>query len=68
VNAAASEDRDEPGQGFTHKMGDTVTIRSRNLGALDNQVGRAEELPEWSFGLQQLFAYLQHQRAQLEPW
>ena len=60
---APTQDRDQPGQGFTHKMGDTVTIRSRHLGALVNQVGRAEELPEWSFGLRQLFEYLHHQRA-----
>ncbi|HEU4667453.1 MAG TPA: fumarylacetoacetate hydrolase family protein [Arthrobacter sp.] len=64
---APTQDRDEPGQGFTHKMGDTVTIRSRHLGALVNQVGRAEELPEWSFGLRQLFEYLHHQRARQEP-
>ena len=60
---APTQDRDEPGQGFTHKMGDIVTIRSRHLGALINQVGRAEELPEWSYGLRQLFEYLHHQRA-----
>ncbi|OAE03720.1 fumarylacetoacetate hydrolase family protein [Arthrobacter sp. OY3WO11] len=59
---APTQDRDVPGQGFTHKMGDTVTIRSRHLGALINQVGRAEELPEWQFGLRQLFEYLHHQR------
>lgn len=59
---APTQDRDEPGQGFTHKMGDSVTIRSRHLGALINQVGRAEELPEWSFGLRQLFEYLHQQR------
>ncbi|MDQ0921888.1 fumarylacetoacetate (FAA) hydrolase family protein [Pseudarthrobacter sp. W1I19] len=59
---APTQDRDEPGQGFTHRMGDTVTIRSRHLGALVNQVGRAEDLPEWSFGLRQLFEYLHQQR------
>jgi fumarylacetoacetate (FAA) hydrolase family protein len=59
---APTQDRDEPGQGFTHKLGDTVTIRSRHLGALINQVGRAEELPQWSFGLRQLFEYLHQQR------
>ena len=64
---APTQDRDEPGQGFTHKMGDAVTIRSRHLGALINQVGRAEELPEWSYGLRQLFEYLHHQRALQEP-
>jgi fumarylacetoacetate (FAA) hydrolase family protein len=59
---APTQDRDHPGQGFTHHMGDTVTIRSRHLGALVNVVGAAEELPEWSFGLRQLFGYLHAQR------
>ncbi|QCO96585.1 fumarylacetoacetate hydrolase [Arthrobacter sp. 24S4-2] len=55
---APTQDRDVPGQGFTHRMGDVVTIRSRHLGALVNTVGAAEELPPWRFGLQQLFRYL----------
>ncbi|MBP1133819.1 fumarylacetoacetate (FAA) hydrolase family protein [Arthrobacter sp. PvP023] len=55
---APTQDRDEPGQGFTHKMGDVVTIRSSHLGALVNTVGAAEELPPWRFGLRQQFAYL----------
>ncbi|MCE3291255.1 MAG: fumarylacetoacetate hydrolase [Arthrobacter sp.] len=59
---APTQDRDEPGQGFTHKHGDVVTIRSRHLGALVNRVGACEELPEWSFGLRQLFGYLEKQR------
>jgi len=63
---APTQDRDEPGQGFTHHMGDVVTIRSRHLGALINRVGAAEELPEWSFGLRQLFGYLHDQRQVLQ--
>ena len=59
---APTQDRDVPGQGFTHKHGDLVTIRSRHLGALVNRVGPCEELPEWSFGLRKLFAYLAAQR------
>ncbi|MDQ0799957.1 fumarylacetoacetate hydrolase family protein [Arthrobacter sp. SLBN-112] len=59
---APTQDRDVPGQGFTHKHGDRVTIRSRHLGALMNRVGPCEELPEWSFGLRRLFAYLAAQR------
>ncbi|MDV8147677.1 fumarylacetoacetate hydrolase family protein [Arthrobacter sp. B10-11] len=55
---APTQDRDQPGQGFTHKMGDVVTIRSRHLGALVNTVGAAEELPPWHFGLRELFGYL----------
>jgi fumarylacetoacetate (FAA) hydrolase family protein len=64
---APTQDRDEPGQGFTHHLGDVVTIRSSHLGALVNRVGRAEELPEWSFGLRQLFGYLHDQRLLQEP-
>ncbi|MFF1384071.1 fumarylacetoacetate hydrolase family protein [Arthrobacter sp. NPDC058288] len=59
---APTQDRDVPGQGFTHKTGDVVTIRSRHLGALVNTVGAAEELPRWRFGLRQLFAYLAAQQ------
>jgi fumarylacetoacetate (FAA) hydrolase family protein len=59
---APTQDRDEPGQGFTHKHGDVVTIRSRHLGALVNRVGPCEELPEWTFGLRQLFDYLSRRR------
>jgi fumarylacetoacetate (FAA) hydrolase family protein len=61
---APTQDRDEPGQGFTHKHGDVVTIRSRHLGALINRVGACEDLPEWTFGLRQLFGYLEAQRRQ----
>ena len=59
---APTQDRDEPGQGFTHKHGDVVSISSRHLGTLVNRVGACEELPEWSFGLRQLFGYLAGQR------
>ena len=58
---APTQDRDQPGQGFTHKHGDLVTIRSRHLGALVNRVGPCEELPEWTFGLRRLFEYLARQ-------
>lgn len=58
---APAQDRDTPGQGFTHKMGDVVTIKSRHLGSLVNHVAAAEELPEWTFGVRQLFNYLRSQ-------
>jgi len=58
---APTQDRDQPGQGFTHKHGDLVTIRSGHLGALVNRVGPCEELPEWTFGLRRLFEYLARQ-------
>ena len=47
---APTEDRDEPGRGFTHKVGDIVTIAAPELGALVNRVNHCERLPPWSFG------------------
>lgn len=47
---APTKDRDAPGEGFTHKLGDLVTIRSARLGALVNRVGRADRIPPWTFG------------------
>jgi fumarylacetoacetate (FAA) hydrolase family protein len=56
---APTQDRDQPGLGFTHKPGDTVTIRSEHLGALINRTAVTEELPRWTFGISALFSYLQ---------
>ena len=47
---APIEDRDVKGQGFTHKLGDRVTVSSPKLGDLVNIVGLATECPEWTFG------------------
>jgi fumarylacetoacetate (FAA) hydrolase family protein len=48
---APTEDRDEPGGGFTHKLGDVVTIHSHWLGSLRNRVTHCETAPPWHFGL-----------------
>lgn len=47
---APIEDRDAPGQGFTHHVGDVVTIAAPGLGALVNTVALSTEAPEWTFG------------------
>jgi fumarylacetoacetate (FAA) hydrolase family protein len=47
---APIEDRDAPGQGFTHHDGDVVTIASEKLGALVNVVTSCERAPPWTFG------------------
>jgi fumarylacetoacetate (FAA) hydrolase family protein len=47
---APVQDRDGPGQGFTHHLGDVVTISTPALGALVNTVRLATEAPEWTFG------------------
>ncbi|GAB2795711.1 fumarylacetoacetate hydrolase family protein [Halomonas shantousis] len=51
-------DRDGPGQGFTHHLGDRVTISTPSLGALINQVDRSDRLPPWTFGIRALYAHL----------
>ncbi len=55
---APTEDRDHPGQGFTHKLGDRVTISSAGLGRLENTVRLSTECPEWTFGVAALMRNL----------
>jgi fumarylacetoacetate (FAA) hydrolase family protein len=47
---APIEDRDAPGQGFTHKVGDIVTIAAPKLGALVNRMKTSDECEPWTFG------------------
>ena len=47
---APTDDRDAPGQGFTHKIGDRVTISTPRLGTLINHVNLSDRLPPWRFG------------------
>jgi fumarylacetoacetate (FAA) hydrolase family protein len=47
---APVEDRDTPGQGFTHHERDMVTIASEKLGGLVNIVTTADRAPPWTFG------------------
>ncbi|ADX44595.1 fumarylacetoacetate (FAA) hydrolase [Paracidovorax avenae ATCC 19860] len=54
---APIEDRGEPGAGFTHQLGDEVTIRSARLGVLRNRVTHSETAPPWQFGLR---AFINH--------
>lgn len=48
---APTQDRDEPGAGFTHKVGDVVTIRSERLGTLQNPVLTSRDAPPWTTGI-----------------
>jgi len=47
---APIQDRDRPGEGFTHKLGDRVTIRAAALGALVNRVNHCDRIAPWTFG------------------
>lgn len=55
---APIQDRDAPGQGFTHKPGDWVEITSPKLGRLVNRVTRTDQAPPWTFGARALMQNL----------
>jgi fumarylacetoacetate (FAA) hydrolase family protein len=55
---APTQDRDAPGEGFTHKVGDRVLIRSAKLGGLANRVTTADAAPPWTFGARALMRSL----------
>ena len=52
------KDRDTPGGGFTHHLGDTVTIATPSLGALVNTVRLSTEITPWTFGVRELYRNL----------
>jgi fumarylacetoacetate (FAA) hydrolase family protein len=47
---APTQDRHGPGLGFTHEVGDVVTIATPSLGALTNRVDYADAITPWTFG------------------
>jgi fumarylacetoacetate (FAA) hydrolase family protein len=47
---APTQDRGAPGSGFTHKVGDVVSISSPMLGRLTNTMALSTECPPWTFG------------------
>ena len=55
---APTKERDGGGGGFTHKLGDVVTISSPKLGRLVNRVTHSDLAPEWRMGVRGLFANL----------
>ena len=55
---APTDDRDAPGQGFTHHLGDIVSISTPLLGTLRNRVNHCHLLPRWQFGAGALMANL----------
>jgi fumarylacetoacetate (FAA) hydrolase family protein len=55
---APTQDRDAAGKGFTHKVGDVVSISSPKLGTLRNEVTTSDKAPQWTFGVRQLMTSL----------
>ncbi|MCC2973913.1 fumarylacetoacetate hydrolase family protein [Massilia sp. IC2-476] len=49
------KDRDAPGKGFTHHMGDRVSISTPSLGTLVNTVQRSDGIEPWTFGVRALY-------------
>ena len=48
---APTQDRRGPGLGFTHQIGDIVTIAASGLGTLVNRVHHSDKIAPWTFGV-----------------
>ena len=59
---APTADRNEPGSGFTHLIGDIVRISARELGCLENRVTTSDRAKPWTFGTRALFEQLHARR------
>jgi fumarylacetoacetate (FAA) hydrolase family protein len=57
---APTEDRHAPGQGFTHEIGDIVSVESPQLGRLVNVMVHAPDAEPWTFGTAALMRNLAH--------
>ena len=47
---APTQDRHGPGQGFTHVVGDLVTVATPRLGTLANHVNTSDRIAPWTYG------------------
>jgi fumarylacetoacetate (FAA) hydrolase family protein len=59
---APTRDRLAPGQGFTHVVGDIVTVSTPKLGALVNRVDHSDKIAPWTFGVRALINSLAARR------
>ena len=59
---APTKDRLAPGEGFTHIVGDIVTVATPTLGALVNRVNHADKIAPWTFGAGALMNNLAERR------
>lgn len=51
---APTQDRFGPGQGFTHAVGDVVTVHTPLLGTLANRVNHSDKITPWTYGISAL--------------
>ena len=52
------KDRGAKGGGFTHHLGDVVSISTPSLGTLVNTVQRSDAITPWTFGVRALYQNL----------
>ena len=55
---APIQDRDQKDKGFTHKLGDVVSIRADALGMLVNRVNHCDKVAPWTYGMNDLMRNL----------
>ena len=55
---APTQDRYSEGEGFTHALGDVVSISTPKLGALINTVTHSETATPWTYGIWKFIANL----------
>jgi fumarylacetoacetate (FAA) hydrolase family protein len=55
---APTQDRHGPGQGFTHVVGDVVTVSTPKLGLLANRVNTSDRVTPWTYGVRALMTDL----------
>lgn len=55
---APTQDRHGPGQGFTHAVGDVVSVSTPQLGTLVNRVTTSDLAAPWTFGIAALMLSL----------
>jgi fumarylacetoacetate (FAA) hydrolase family protein len=58
TSVAPSQDREGPGKGFTHHLGDLVTITCPQLGSLINRVNHTHRIRPWTLGAGKLLEIL----------
>ena len=51
---APTQDRHGPGLGFTHEVGDVVTVATPTLGMLVNRVNTSDRIEPWTYGVRAL--------------
>ena len=56
------QDRGAAGAGFTHHLGDRVSIHTPRLGRLINSVQLSTQIAPWTFGVRALYANLHERR------